>query len=527
MKFFKRKSFYLILCALLIVTIAATAGFAEDLIDLSEADYTTSYTIPGGDDGSDDVRIIGSYVNETGVRTTTFIKTPGYEGTITLDEINILENASNSTENFFLFDFPASNGTPAVVTLSLSGDSTIAAANLPPLLIPNSYLADQNELIITGTGRLTVTAGHDTGNAELLIPAIGANHAKPGYTVNAGSVTIENGYLVATGFNAPAIGSYSDTMLFDARIRISGGIVEAKNNLPGMPSIGLYSDIGEWAKTYITSGSVSADVGNPVNDNDTELSRDWRDLGVANAGREYSFDVLDTTAYTYTFSVPDDGVAWLWVPPARFGDIPLVPQTTITADSPEGPIELEATVASGTPDYYRWFKAESESGDFVEIPGATEATYTDYDVVLHNTYWYQATPVYSSGYFNDVYSNIVSVTSGMKPELTLVSENRDVKLTLDMRARVALEYKWFRSTSEDGPFVEIGTTTTPSYVDKNVVMGTTYWYYATADNLVSDIKSITPTKDYCCSSGGCNAGLGALAMLGLLAPVVVYLKNRK
>lgn len=631
MKFLKQqKKYILILAALLICAFAATAAFAEKVIDVTTTDHETTYAFPDNDGYSGDVTIKGERITNDSRRLTLLIG-KGYENTITLDAVNIQETGVPTTAMVYLFEFTHQTYPkiyPSAARLSLSGDSTILTTHIPPIYIDSTEKAGtQNKLIIGGTGRLTVTGTESPDDSQRSVPAIGAAYSNSAggesYTGDSGSIVIESGYIIATGYKAPAIGYYMRNVHsnYGERIRISGGIIEAKTiGNDAMPSIGMYR-AGTWYETYITSGSISADIGNPVNDNESQLSRYSRNFGPDYAGNEYSFEVFDSTTYTYTFSVPDDGVAWLWVPADREEDIPLVPQTTLTGESNSGPIELTATVESGTPDSYRWFKAESESGDFIEIPGASEAAYTDYDVTIDNTYWYKTIPVYSSGYFNGIYSNTVSVKSqsedvpgiepklslagangeveltldmeggmaaeykwfratsasgpfteiaatavpnytdkdvtvgtsywyyaeadgvqsdikkitindagaGDRPLLTLANENQAVKLTLDMRARVAQEYKWFRGTSKDGPFAEIATTTAPSHIDKNVTVGTTYWYYATADDMVSDVRSITLSSkgyDYSCSSGGCNAGSGALALFGLLTPVVVYLRKR-
>ncbi|MDL2298517.1 SYNERG-CTERM sorting domain-containing protein [Synergistaceae bacterium OttesenSCG-928-D05] len=532
MKLYKRRNYFLILCALLICAFTAPAGFADDAINLTGANNGTQYDISE----SGDMSVTGRYTNDT-QRENTLIYGGAYEHTLTLDEVYIQEDsaADDSGKALVLHFGDSMSESASSTTLSLSGDNTISAAHMTPIAIESAFslLNEDNKLIITGSGRLNVTGGSQDDPRR--IPAIGSSVAgdSDGYTNISGSITINSGYIVAAGHNAPAIGDFSSAWGTDygQRITISGGVVEAKTNDSEIPTIGIwYHD--NWRKTYITGGSVSADwVANPVNGNDTPLSCVTRDFGVANAGNAYFFEVPDEQSYTYTFNVPDDGIAWLWVPEANFSDIPLVPQTTITADGSEGPIKLTATAASGTPDSYRWFKAESEAGAFTEIEGATGDAYTDSAVTEGNTYWYKTIPVYSSGYFDDVYSNTVAARSGKEapidtpePKLAILAWFGEVRLSLDMGGVTATEYKWFRATSESGPFEEIAKTEVSSYTDQGVKMGTTYWYYAEADGVRSNTLSITPQSGS--SSGNCNAGFGVLALFGLLAPAGVILRKR-
>ncbi|MDL2298513.1 SYNERG-CTERM sorting domain-containing protein [Synergistaceae bacterium OttesenSCG-928-D05] len=440
MSFCNRKNFFLVLCALLICAFSASAGFAEDVvIDLTGKVNTAQYDISN----SGDVRVTGSYSNSE-ARYSTLVYGSGFRNTLTLDEVNIKEDGSNGSGDALLFKFGGGSAGIAMVKLELSGDNTITATQMVPIAISNTWSdSEQNELIISGTGRLTITGG--PSSPSRMIPAIGPTYSGGTRTGTAGSITIKGGYVVATGHNAPAIGDYTNSTgseTYGQRIKISGGVIEAKTNSADIPAIGMRWD-NDWLPTYIIGGSVSADyIADPRNGNEIELSRFDVDYGVANAGKSYTFTVNDDPAsYDYTFTVPDDGIAWLWVPEANSGDIPPVPAVNA-------------------------------------------------------------------------------------PKLSIVNWYGDVNLLLDMSGVTAEEYKWFRATSAKGPFEEIATTAVPNYTDKkaNLVMGTEYWYYAEADGVRSDTKSITPQSSN--SSSNCNAGFGLLALLGLLAPAGVILRKR-
>ncbi|MDL2298515.1 hypothetical protein LJC40_05165 [Synergistaceae bacterium OttesenSCG-928-D05] len=415
---------------------AATAGFADEDIDLTSANSNTQYDISK----SGDVRVTGNYNNDSNRGPLQLVFGEAYQGTITLDAVNILET-SHSTGFARLFFFANSSETPSVVIFSLSGDSTITSTGMTPIAVLNPLQEGiQNELVISGTGRLTVTVSE--GNNSYRLPAIGPVHGDARFSATAGSISIEGGYVVATGRNAPAIGDYSSATddYCGQRITISGGVIEAKTNSADIPAIGMRWD-NDWLPTYIIGGSVSADkIADPINENETELSRFDVDYGIANAGKSYTFTVnAEPASYDYTFTVPDDGIAWLWVPEANSGDIPPVPAVNA-------------------------------------------------------------------------------------PKLAILAWFGEVRLSLDMSGVTATEYKWFRATSEDGEFQLLGTTDKPSYVDKVEKMGITYWYYAEADGIRSDTKSITPQSNS--SSSNCNAGFGALAFFGLLAPSGMILQKR-
>ncbi|MDL2298519.1 SYNERG-CTERM sorting domain-containing protein [Synergistaceae bacterium OttesenSCG-928-D05] len=439
MRFCSRKNFFLVLCALLICAFGASAGFAEQfVINLDDVTSKDHFDITN----SNDVRITGSYIDNDG-RKGDLVSGHAYEGKITLDAVKI-QTGTYATKA--LFYFWSSSEKPSAIEFILSGDSTITTPRIA-LGFSEPYRTEhQYELIISGTGRLTATVSEPEGVSSHCIPAIGPFQSDEGWTDIAGSITIKGGYVVATGHNAPAIGDYTYSTSYSEinlgqKITISGGVIEAKTNSADIPAIGMRWN-KNWQPTYIIGGSVSADkIADPRNGNEIELSRFDVDYGVANVGKSFTFTVNDDPAYDYTFTVPDDGIAWLWVPEANSGDIPPVPAVNV-------------------------------------------------------------------------------------PKLSIVNWYGDVNLLLDMSGVTAEEYKWFRATSAAGPFEEIATTAVPNYTDKkaNLVMGTEYWYYAEADGVRSDTKSITPQSGS--SSGNCNAGFGLLALLGLLAPAGVILRKR-
>jgi murein DD-endopeptidase MepM/ murein hydrolase activator NlpD len=101
-------------------------------------------------------------------------------------------------------------------------------------------------------------------------------------------------------------------------------------------------------------------------------------------------------------------------------------------------------------------------------------TYTDKKVEENVEYHYQITPILAKVERKN--SRIVSIkTASVKPEVHVSVKGNGAKIswtTIDG----ATGYEVYRSTSSDGKYVKMGSTTDPEYKDEGLEKGGTYFY---------------------------------------------------
>ena len=137
---------------------------------------------------------------------------------------------------------------------------------------------------------------------------------------NGGIITICGGSVMAAGGDkGTGIGAGSgddfDPVGNGGTVKITGGIVKATGG-GNAQAIGKGEGIGDPGTTEITGGSVEADqskVDNPTNANGAALKRCDQDYA-GYAGKAVSFSVPVAPEYIYSFTVPEGGTAYLWLP---------------------------------------------------------------------------------------------------------------------------------------------------------------------------------------------------------------------
>jgi len=77
----------------------------------------------------------------------------------------------------------------------------------------------------------------------------------------------------------------------------------------------------------------------------------------------------------------------------------------------------------------------------------------------------------------------------------------------------ANRYEVHRATARDGTYELIGETTTPTYDDRDVTVGTTYWYKVRAWNVLGYGPFSEPDSGYAAAAGGGGGGGGGTAQL--------------
>ncbi|MDL2298113.1 hypothetical protein LJC40_03065 [Synergistaceae bacterium OttesenSCG-928-D05] len=268
-------------------------------------------------------------------------------------------------------------------------------------------------IIISGNAVVTASAAMDgagIGSGAL---------ASPG--PHAGTITIsDNATVTATSYTGAGIGGASNTMgSRGSTVIITGGAVYARSVIAYDIGPGLASTNQFPATTTITGGSVNARkdkvYGTPKNAAGATLTPTAIDFAGGLAGQTLVFMVepTDGDPYEYTFLVPSDDVAYLWlpagvVPPAGFGTATLsVDVVSLARNTPA--IQLTATAGDSTL-LVRWERIDEteavlEHGEI--LPGEV----TTVEGIQPGTHLFRVKALWEAyGTSADAYSNTVAIT---------------------------------------------------------------------------------------------------------------------
>ncbi len=279
-----------------------------------------------------------------------------------------------------------------------------------------------------GGGMITITGGTVTANGTKGGAGIGGGEETEG-----GTITITGGTVEAKGStNAAGIGGGTTR---GAKILISGGVVKATGVGDSVDDIGRgwYSiPPADPGSVTITGGSVNPTrwtantdsttmrIFDPKNANGVSLERKAY-TGIA--GATISFGVDATPPYLYTFTVPSDTNAYLWLPsaatlPTANADISL----TMTATAQAGGIGLSASKNGGNDSAtgYAWQRSTAPTGSFADLANTTPPTYVDTTANDGTTYYYRVAPIVAGKIaVANPYSNAVSATMPWLTGLTI------------------------------------------------------------------------------------------------------------
>jgi len=221
------------------------------------------------------------------------------------------------------------------------------------------------------------------------------------------------------------------------------------------------------------------------------------------------------TGTTYTDTSPTDGSIYSYSVTATSAGgvsgsstpVVAVPLPAVPASAPGSlsgsfsgtSIILNWTAVSGAVGYVI-YRATSSTGPFILVQSITETTYTDAGLNTNNTYYYQVAAVNAAG----VSGNAVLTVYGalLAPSLSAIPGNAQVSLSWST-VPGATNYVLQSSTTNDGPYATILSTTNTNYVNTGLTNGTTYYYvvYSQGTNGQSPLStqaSATPSV----ASGG-------------------------
>ena len=148
---------------------------------------------------------------------------------------------------------------------------------------------------------------------------------------------------------------------------------------------------------------------------------------------------------------------------------------------------------------YEVYRAGSQNGTYKYIGSTTKTGYTDTNASAGYAYYYKVKAISNvKSTANSSYSTVVKATCHCaKPVVKITTSSGKPKLTWNAVAG-ASKYEVYRSTSKNGTYTKMFTTTNRSYTNTNARPGTTYYYKvkaisrvrSTANSSYSVVKSI-------------------------------------
>lgn len=151
-------------------------------------------------------------------------------------------------------------------------------------------------------------------------------------------------------------------------------------------------------------------------------------------------------------------------------------------------ISASVNAATGTPrikwssikdaQYYRIYRSTSRSGEYEYLKSTSSTAYTDTSARVGKNYYYKVKSVnLDYGKFSG-FSNVVNRACDLKqPQVTMKVQTATGKPKLTWEdLSGAIQYRIYRSTSGDGSYSLLKTTTSTTFIDTSASVGQNYYY---------------------------------------------------
>ena len=227
-----------------------------------------------------------------------------------------------------------------------------------------------------------------------------------------------------------------------------------------------------WRNTVNDSGSATSlgtDAASPFDDTSAAL------------GTTYFYWVTATNACgTSAFSLPDTGARDPSATPAP-GGVAATDGTSCTT------ITVSWTAVGGATSYQIWRNTVDNSGTATQIATDTASPYSDTTAAASTTYFYWARavgPCGTSAFSNSDAGSRGSGSAPPAPKFVRATDGNCNSVTVTWRAsNGATGYQiWRGTTTSSSSAVQIGTSSTLSFVDTTPFPGATYYYWVKATN---------------------------------------------
>lgn len=171
-----------------------------------------------------------------------------------------------------------------------------------------------------------------------------------------------------------------------------------------------------------------------------------------------------------------------------------VPKVTASNNSDTGKIVLKWDAVSGASQYEIW-RATSSTGTYSKMYTTSSTSYTNTSAAAGSTYYYKVRAIASAGSsVSSEYSAAVNrVCDCAKPTVRISTSSGHPKLSWSA-VDGAGKYQVYCSTSKDGSYYLLGTTSNLSYTNTSAKSGTIYYYKVVAvSSKTTDANSASST----------------------------------
>ena len=175
------------------------------------------------------------------------------------------------------------------------------------------------------------------------------------------------------------------------------------------------------------------------------------------------------------------------------------PEVTLSNVASSGKVKVSWEAISGAAKY-EVYRATSKDGTYSRMKTTTGTSFTNTSAVAGKTYYYKFKAIAENSAANSAYSSVKSRTCDLaRPEITLsnVASSGKIKVSWE-KVDGAVKYEVRRSTTKDGEYTLMKTTTGTSFTNTSAVAGQTYYYKvkaiaekSSADSAFTSAKSRT------------------------------------
>ncbi len=153
------------------------------------------------------------------------------------------------------------------------------------------------------------------------------------------------------------------------------------------------------------------------------------------------------------------------------------PSVTSTNVASTGKIKLTWDAVKGA-SKYKVYRATSQTGKYILMKTVTATSYTNSTAVAGKKYYYYVVAVKADGTVSKKSNTVSRVCDLSQPAITSISnvgETGKIQLSWST-VEGASKYKVYRSTSKNGTYTVLKTTTDNYYLNNNCEPGTLYYY---------------------------------------------------
>lgn len=255
---------------------------------------------------------------------------------------------------------------------------------------------------------------------------------------------------------------------------------------PGMPS-GLVAQAAS-TRVVLTWSPLAAAVSYEVR-RSAVSSGPYTLVGSPNAATFTDTGLVNGLSYFYVVAAVNAGGAGansaeVLVQPLDPVEVPVVP-TAVTAVAGNAQVNVGWSAVAGASSY-QVKRSTTNGGPYAVLASSVNASFVDGGVTNGVTYYYVVAAVGAAGTSANSMQASASPSAGVVAPVApigLVASAGNAQVTLTwLQSTGATSYQVKRALSSAGPFVLVGSPSTPTYTDSGLSNGTLYFYVVVAVN---------------------------------------------